>query len=196
MHAGTVQTVEEGLCCGSCGQPLGYWATDKLTGLLDRWGWDEQASKVFAHLGHRPTTLIMLDLDRFKGVNDTHGHLVGDAVLREVAAALKGAVRDGDVVGRFGGHGGDEFLVLLPATGRRGGLLVADRVRERIRSAVVSALSVDGQTAVITGLTASIGLAVRAPGAGGDLIDLIRDADSALLRAKRAGGDRIAGGDR
>ena len=116
-------------CCATCGQPLGCRTTDKLTGLLDRWAWDKAATEILDQVGDQPAVLLMLDLDRFKEINDTHGHLAGDAVLRAIASVVRGAVRQMDIVGRYGGHGGDEFLVLLPHTDEAGGKRFISRVR-------------------------------------------------------------------
>ncbi|MGH3880911.1 MAG: diguanylate cyclase [Actinophytocola sp.] len=179
-----------GTCCTSCGQPLGYRSTDKLTGLLDRWAWDKAAGEILDQVGDQPAVLLMLDLDRFKEINDTHGHLAGDAVLRAIASVVRGAVRQMDIVGRYGGHGGDEFLVLLPATDLARGEKVAMRILSRIRSAAFSAPSVHAGKITITGLTASAGLAGRHHN-GDDLCALFEAADAALLRAKQDGRDRI-----
>jgi PleD family two-component response regulator len=106
--------------CGTCGQPIGYWAVDRLTGLLDRWGWDTYAPETLrrAHERRQPLALLLLDLDHFKEINDRYGHVAGDMVLNAIAEVLRACCRENDVVGRYGGHGGDEFLVLLPTTNR------------------------------------------------------------------------------
>jgi diguanylate cyclase (GGDEF)-like protein len=183
----------QGLRCASCGQPLGYLVTDKLTGLLDRWGWDQHAGEAFARLGRQPAALLLLDLDRFKIVNDEHGHLAGDAVLQAMAAAMRDAVREGDILGRFGGHGGDEFLAFLPATAHWRGVLTAKRIRDRMRRTTVTTMSAaTGGTVELSGLSASIGVGLHEPGRDGDLTALLRQADAALLRAKRGGRNRIA----
>lgn len=184
-----------GTCCSTCGQPLGYRSTDKLTGLLDRWAWDKAATEILDQVGDQPAVLLMLDLDRFKDINDTHGHLAGDAVLRSSASVLRGAVRQMDIVGRYGGHGGDEFLVLLPATDLPRGEKVAERILARLRAAAVSVPSARDGVATIIGLTASIGLAVRDRNTDHDLISLFQGADTALLRAKQTGRDRITTAD-
>lgn len=185
------EDTHSGARCATCGQPLGYRSTDKLTGLLDRWAWDKAAAEILDQLGCRPAVLIMLDLDRFKEINDVHGHLAGDAVLRAIAAVVRGAVRQLDIVGRYGGHGGDEFLVLLPATDLALGEKVAARILARIRAAAITAPSaVEGQI-TITGLTASAGLAARGQDGDEDLVALFEDADAALLRAKQSGRDQI-----
>ncbi|MGH3761603.1 diguanylate cyclase [Actinophytocola sp.] len=184
-----------GTACATCGQPLGYRTTDKLTGLLDRWAWDKAATEILDQVDDQPAVLLMLDLDRFKEINDTHGHLAGDAVLRAIASVVRGAVRQMDIVGRYGGHGGDEFLVLLPATDPGRGDKVAARILTRIRAAAVSAPSARVGRITITGLTASVGLAARDHSRGEDLLALFEGADAALLRAKQHGRDRIVTAD-
>jgi diguanylate cyclase (GGDEF)-like protein len=123
-----------------------------------------------------PVSLIMLDADFFKQVNDTHGHLVGDQVLRELAAVfLDGSRRDIDVVSRYGG---EEFMILLPETDLQGALVVA----ERIRASVAARAFCDGQLQ----LTVSAGV-VSMPGDGSTHEELLARADEQLYRAKRAG---------
>ncbi|RZS40737.1 diguanylate cyclase (GGDEF)-like protein [Herbihabitans rhizosphaerae] len=178
--------------CTACGQPMGYRTRDKLTGLLDRWSWDEAASDVLDKTADQPSVLLLLDLDRFKQINDVHGHLVGDDVLRAVAAVIRDVVRQVDVVGRYGGHGGDEFLLLLPATDRTRGEKVAHRILACAQAAAVSTRSVDGRPLVVEGLSASVGGAVRPPGRTDDLVQLVREADGALMHAKRTGRSRVA----
>src|ERR1700756_685882 len=80
--------------CATCGQPLGYWAVDRLTGLLDRWGWDTYAPEALrgAHERRQPLALLLLDLDHFKAINDRYGHVAGDMVLHAVAEVLQGSV--------------------------------------------------------------------------------------------------------
>ncbi len=182
-------------CCATCGQPLGYRSTDKLTGLLDRWAWDKAAAEILDQVGTQPVALLMLDLDRFKEINDTHGHLAGDEVLRSIASVVRDAVRQMDIVGRYGGHGGDEFLVLLPATDLARGAKVAERILTQIRAASVPAPSAAGGRIAITGLSASVGMAARDHDCGSDLVALVEGADAALLRAKQAGRDRIMSAD-
>jgi diguanylate cyclase (GGDEF)-like protein len=190
MRPASAHDTLHGPSCATCGQPLGYRTTDKLTGLLDRWAWDEAAADILDQVGAQPAVLLMLDLDRFKDINDTHGHLAGDAVLRAVASVVRGAVRQMDVVSRYGGHGGDEFLVLLPATDRERGEKVAGRVLAQIRAAAVQAPSARDGIVTLTGLTASIGLAARDHST--DLDALFLGADAALLHAKHTGRDRVA----
>jgi diguanylate cyclase (GGDEF)-like protein len=172
--------------CDSCGQPHGLWATDRLTLLLDRWGWDAQALATLA--SSRSTALVVVDLDNFKRVNDRYGHVAGDAVLKAVADTLRHSTRRGDLLGRYGGHGGDEFLVMLPETGVEEALIVADRIRQGIRAMVVHAPTNSG-TVRIDRVTASFGVSVGKPGT--ELETLMVEADAALRRAKRTGRDRV-----
>lgn len=125
----------------------------------------------------RPLALIYLDLDDFKKVNDAHGHATGDAVLRLVADAMRGAVRRADLVGRLGG---DEFGVLMPETDGAVAHAAATRLVTGIRTVFRGTPSV----------TASIGVvAVAGTEAGSD--ELLRKADQAMYEAKRAGKDRV-----
>jgi two-component system cell cycle response regulator len=128
-------------------------------------------------------TMLMLDLDHFKVVNDTHGHLVGDDVLRTVAGFLQSAVRSVDIVARYGG---EEFVVVLPETGFAGGMVFAERVLSQI------AHHKFGATHGPLSLTASVGIAVF-PGEGiASVDDLFARADEALYRAKAGGRNRVA----
>jgi len=127
----------------------------------------------------RPFSVLMADVDRFKLVNDTHGHAVGDRVLKEVAERIRAALRtDLDTVARFGG---EEFTVILPETGRDGALVVA----EKLRAVVAATPFPDGFT-----VTVSVGVASR-PEDGQRPEELLVAADAALYEAKRAGRDRV-----
>jgi len=123
--------------------------------------------------------VFFLDLDRFKTVNDSLGHAVGDQLLIEAAARLQGALRDGDTLARLGG---DEFAVLL---GERVELAEATRIAARLRAGLRAPLSIDGRE---LGVTVSIGIALSTP-TESTPTDLLRFADMALYRAKAAGGD-------
>ncbi|CAN5457734.1 hypothetical protein BH20CHL7_BH20CHL7_05460 [soil metagenome] len=125
--------------------------------------------------------ILMVDIDKFKVLNDTHGHAVGDEVLRAVAGAIVGAVREDDVPARFGG---EEFVILL----RNPGLQVAVEVGERIRAAV-HALDLR-RHGVRTVVSVSVGVAV-ADESDASIVELIETADRALYRAKRGGRDRV-----
>ncbi|MBV9369451.1 MAG: diguanylate cyclase [Frankiales bacterium] len=128
----------------------------------------------------RPLGLLMLDLDHFKSVNDTHGHQVGDAVLVEVADRVRAEVREVDLVARYGG---EEFVVVLPETDRAGAEHIAGRICERVRARPLHASGVELR------VTVSIGVAVL-PDDGTAPSALIRAADEALYAAKAAGRDR------
>jgi diguanylate cyclase (GGDEF)-like protein/PAS domain S-box-containing protein len=155
-------------------------AHDPLTGLANRTLFVERLRQALTR-GRRqpqvPFAVLFIDLDRFKLVNDSLGHLVGDQLLIAVARRLETCLRPGDAVGRFGG---DEFAVLLDPIREASD---ATRVAERIQSALSSPLDVDGHE-VFT--SASIGIAFSATGYG-DADDILRDADTAMYRAKGSG---------
>ena len=130
----------------------------------------------------RPLSVLFIDMDGFKSVNDRHGHLAGSKALVEAAAVIRGSARETDVVARFGG---DEFSIILPDTGREGAVSVAERVRDRIRT--FEFLASDGLT---VRLTASIGVATL-PDVAGSAEELLRAADTAMYRVKGAGKDGI-----
>ena len=130
----------------------------------------------------RPLSVLFIDMDGFKSVNDSHGHLSGSKALVEAAAIIRGSARETDVVARFGG---DEFSVILPDTGREGAVAVAERIRDRIRA--FDFLAPDGLT---VRLTASIGVATL-PDVAGSAEELLRAADTAMYRVKDAGKDGI-----
>ncbi len=160
--------------------------TDDKTGVYNTAGWHHTAEREFNRSRERESSfaLLMIDLDHFKRINDTYGHLVGDAVLRAVAEAIKAEVRDRDAVGRFGG---EEFVVLLPDVG----VPEADLVAERIRQAVTRIrVPVDTDAGVVTGLSTSIGVAIY-PDAGSGVQELLDAADAALYRAKHAGRNQV-----
>ena len=152
---------------------------DALTGLPNRRALSAHAA---SHAdGDGPMSVVMLDLDHFKRVNDGHGHAAGDAVLREVARRLPGVLRHHDRVGRWGG---EEFLALLPDTAPAAAAQVAARLREAV-SATPVALPEGGTLPV----TVSLGVATRREGER--LEDLIGRADAALYAAKAGGRDRV-----
>jgi diguanylate cyclase (GGDEF)-like protein len=130
----------------------------------------------------RPLSLLFIDLDGFKRVNDTHGHLAGSNTLVEVAGIVRGSARETDVAARFGG---DEFAVILPDTGREGALSVAERIRDRVRAFTFLA----GEGLAVR-LTASIGVATL-PDVAASAEELLRAADTAMYNVKAAGKDGI-----
>ncbi len=153
---------------------------DPLTGLPNRRALDLRLREISTSANGQPCAIALIDLDRFKAVNDARSHAAGDAVLRAVASSLRTALRAQDLVVRYGG---DEFVVVLPATT----LPVAQAVLTRATQAVAE-LPVDTGA----GVTMSVGV-VRMPPAGSPDAALA-DADAAMYRAKRAGGNRVLGG--
>jgi diguanylate cyclase (GGDEF)-like protein len=155
--------------------------TDALTGLLNRHGLQRALQRELSEARRYARTLscLLLDVDFFKSVNDTHGHAAGDAALTQAARVLTESVRGSDVVCRYGG---EEFLVLAPETDARGALALA----EKVRLAVSSRLFGEGPLAFP--LTLSAGVAELRPGESGN--DMIARADEALYQAKQNGRNR------
>lgn len=152
-------------------------STDMLTGLLNRRALYEHAEELFRRLerGDQPLVVVFADVDRFKRVNDTHGHHIGDRVLAEVARLLNTSVRGTDVVGRFGG---DEFILILPNTRLDGGTTVAQRLQQALRRWT------DEQQ---LDLSLSIGLG-EAPEHGRDLKTVLERVDKAMYLSKAGHG--------
>ncbi|MEJ3654245.1 GGDEF domain-containing protein [Actinomycetes bacterium KLBMP 9759] len=161
-------------------------STDSKTGLLNAAAWHREAERELRKVTRKSDlrAVLVLDLDHFKMVNDTHGHVAGDHVLAAVADALRAEVRDQDLVGRFGG---EEFVVLLAGLEQGEGDLsvVAERIRRRVAGLRVEIPTADGPLTV-AGLSVSVGGAVH-PRDGADLRSLLQLADAALYTAKRAG---------
>jgi diguanylate cyclase (GGDEF)-like protein len=130
----------------------------------------------------RPISLLILDIDDFKQINDTEGHLQGDAVLESIAESVRGVTRSVDEPARYGG---DEIALILPETDAKGASVLAERLREKVRETEVPRRQ--GGT---MGITVSVG-AATIPTSASDVDSLIDAADKALLRAKRAGKDQI-----
>jgi diguanylate cyclase (GGDEF)-like protein len=152
---------------------------DSLTGLANRRLFDESLQREVARARRlaAPLSLLVLDVDHFKQVNDSYGHQTGDAVLREVADALVANTKNYDVAARYGG---DEFVVLLPGCSRDDALRVAERVRLGIARAV------DGAPVTVSAGVATV------PDNANDAERLMAAADAALYDAKRTGRDRVA----
>lgn len=172
-------------CCG-CAQLAGSQAVDKLTGFHDRWGWDAAASEILQHsqLLGEDLALLLVDLDSFKRINDDFGHMAGDAALKAVSDSLRATTRKVDLLGRYGGHGGDEFLVLLPQTNAAEAEHVAERIRAGIRGISLITTAITGAAVTLTGITASVGISMSTPAEETTLDDLIRQADNSLRFAK------------
>jgi diguanylate cyclase (GGDEF)-like protein len=153
---------------------------DPLTGLLNRGALIDRFEQLRIQAAHHdsPVSLVVCDLDHFKEVNDRHGHDLGDAVLRDVAAELHSAIRSFDLIYRLGG---EEFLIVLPGCELEEARSVAERIRERLRAARPGSIAI----------TASLGVACAQ---GADLVfdDIFRAADQALYSAKARGRDRVA----
>jgi diguanylate cyclase (GGDEF)-like protein len=160
--------------------------TDELTGLYNRRAFALMGEKEVgrARRYQRPLALILFDIDHFKTVNDSHGHLIGDHVLRVLTERVTKTTRVTDIVCRYGG---EEFIVLMPEAGREEALAMAERLREEIsRMTVVTA----GGT---LSLTISLGVASLGSNSDEDLDSLIARADRAMYQAKAAGRNTVSG---
>lgn len=155
---------------------------DSLTHLHNRRAFDLLAAQALldAERGALPLTAVLIDLDHFKELNDTHGHLAGDEVLRQFARLLEGSLRQADILCRWGG---EEFVVLLKDTELAKGMVVAEKIRQRTER---SEFTFDASR---VSLTASFGVTGLAP--GDTLRSLIARADQALYRAKQSGRNRV-----
>ena len=162
---------------------LSDWAhRDTLTGLWNRrkaWDLMEYESERSARKV-RTIGVAMVDIDKFKTVNDTLGHDVGDRVLKRVAEVLTNAVRKGDILARWGG---EEFLAVFPETNLEGTLQAAEKLRAAIEEAPWD-LPDQGK------VTISVGIALKEPGAPWDLV--LKESDLALYRAKEGGRNRVS----
>ena len=162
---------------------------DSKTGLLNVSTWESEAEveQSRAVRTREPLSIALVDIDHFKSVNDTHGHLVGDRVLKAIANALATQSRDYDRVGRFGG---EEFVLLLPQTVEADALKIAERLRTFVEG---MAIPVDERPdAPVVKVTISVGVTSMAKNEPRDLTDLLAAADSALYKAKQAGRNRVA----
>ncbi len=158
--------------------------TDALTGVFNRRYFDiqlknelERSTRYMRHL-----SILMVDIDHFKKVNDEFGHQVGDRVLINIAKIVEHNIRGVDVVSRYGG---DEFIVLLPETRRRGALIIAERLRKTVFD-----FDFFQNELSVREIAVSIGVA-SFPADAGTTTDLIKVADDLLYQAKRAGGNRV-----
>ena len=154
--------------------------TDSSTGLVNHGRILKLLEQELTKTAERPVSVIIADVDRFKSINDTHGHVVGDKVLQGITGRLRSAARRGDVIGRYGG---DEFLIILKNTESKTALRVAERMRARLKD---QPFEFAGHSIHVT-LSAGVATA-RADDSRESLIE---SADAALYRAKRAGRDRV-----
>jgi diguanylate cyclase (GGDEF)-like protein len=156
-------------------------ATDSLTGLANHRAFQDLLAGHIADASRRGgrVSILFCDLDRFKTVNDRHGHAVGDRLLQRIADAIRGAARDGDIVARYGG---DELALILPATDRQGALETGRRLRDQVRR-------MDGGM----GVDVTVGVAVY-PDDAATQADLLAHADAAMYAGKRLGGGRVVHG--
>jgi diguanylate cyclase (GGDEF)-like protein len=161
---------------------------DSKTGLLNVSTWEREADIELSRSirTRNPIALAVLDIDHFKRVNDTHGHLVGDRVLKAVGDMLKAQLRDYDKAGRFGG---EEFVLLLAQADEDAAGKIAERVRQRIGD--MSVPIDDRPEAPCVQVTISIGVSAMQRSDPRELTDLLAAADSALYQAKQAGRDRV-----
>jgi diguanylate cyclase (GGDEF)-like protein len=161
---------------------------DSKTGLLNAATWEREATVEMGRAVRTgaPLAVAILDVDRFKVVNDTHGHLVGDQVLKEIARALDSLLRDYDRAGRFGG---EEFTLLLPQTRAVDAFRIAERVRANI--AGLSIIVPGATSGERVHVTVSIGVAALDSGSKRDYSELMATADAALYRAKADGRDQV-----
>ena len=156
---------------------------DDLTGVSNRryfrrqLGAEMDRSRVYGV----PLSILLIDVDDFKVINDTHGHMMGDVVLSELCGTVRDILRSPDAVSRFGG---DEFAVILPHTDRAGAARVADRILERVRE-----LPITDEKEQPIRCTVSIGIAQMEPG-DASFNDMVRRADATLYNAKREGKNR------
>lgn len=183
-HAGFVEVIHDVSSARARERDLVKLATrDHLTGLANRGFFVEQATAELqrAERYNDPLTVVMVDIDHFKQVNDTYGHDVGDLALRHVADTLLKQTRKIDIVGRMGG---EEFALILPRAARQPATEMCERMRQAIGSRPVPHPSTPFK------LTASMGLASRGEDKE-DLDQLLKLADNALYRAKRGGRNRV-----
>lgn len=156
--------------------------TDSLTGIPNRRALTSYAAHALARRSGLPLALLMIDVDHFKTINDTHGHQVGDEVLCQLALLLEGRLRGQDMLGRYGG---EEFCVIAPDTGADDARVLAETLREII--AATPFVTAIGSLS----LSVSIGISCCPPAAFRELRDMLAEADAALYDAKQSGRNRM-----
>jgi diguanylate cyclase len=160
----------------------GLALTDPLTGLLNRRGFDQQMQRI-GHGSLTGCTLVILDIDHFKAINDAHGHLLGDKVIVAVANVLRGCIGERGPIARIGG---EEFAVLLSHTSSAGGVELAERVRAAVENGKIRRADTDES---IGNVTVSLGLATC--GDNEQFEGMVARADRALYQSKAAGRNRV-----
>lgn len=157
---------------------------DGKTGLLNAVTWEREAEAELArlHRTRQSAAVLLVDIDLFKAVNDTYGHLIGDEVLVAVADAMVGELREGDLIGRFGG---EEFAVLLPTADEAEARRAAERLRSRVAGLTVSTPDADAVR-----VTISVGASIAEP-PGLSVAELLAAADAGLYQAKATGRNRV-----
>ena len=157
--------------------------TDRLTGLLNRGTWENLVDaeyERFRRYGHA-TSLVMFDIDHFKSVNDTYGHLAGDEVIRHTAEVTRNNIRQSDSAGRYGG---EEFGIILPETDAESARVICERIREAIEKSTVNTTAGD------IGYTVSMGIA-QLTDSPENYMQWMQKADEALYKAKESGRNKV-----
>jgi diguanylate cyclase (GGDEF)-like protein len=160
---------------------------DSKTKLLNAGTWEREAGAEVARANRTrtPLAVALIDVDNFKVINDTHGHLAGDKALQALSRSIKIFLREYDLVGRFGG---EEFALVLPQTDEQDARRVAERMRTHIADMPIEVSSKAGPE--IIRVTVSIGVAALST-SGSQLTELLATADAALYRAKHAGRNQV-----
>ena len=156
--------------------------TDNLTGLLNRGAWENLLDTEFARYqryGH-PCSLVLIDIDNFKSVNDQYGHPAGDEVIRHLAATIRAVLRSTDQAGRYGG---EEFGIILPETDAEGAVVIVERLRLAIETAVVTTQNIEIRYTISSGI-ATLNKSIP------HTTEWLRQSDNALYAAKHAGKNR------
>jgi diguanylate cyclase (GGDEF)-like protein len=163
--------------------------TDSKTQLANAAWWNEIAQRALERAAATETVLavLMLDVDHFKKINDTHGHVAGDQILKAIGEALAAEIRDTDTAGRWGG---EEFVVLLPGVDLDELLLIADRIRLRIHSTAITVTGTGGPSTIQDVAVSVGGVCYPSPGITG-LDELLLAADAALYQAKQNGRNQV-----